>query len=231
MKWLYLAVNLFSISVPLWQSFEPKVRFIQYWKAVSLAIISTAIPFIIWDIYFTEQGIWGFNPDYLIGIYIANLPLEEVLFFICIPYACVFTYEALNYYWKKIPSKKVTFIISYLLIGLSLVIALLNYDKWYTFSTFSLLALFIMAISYFSNWVTIAKFYKSYLVILIPFFIVNGVLTGTGIENEIVWYNDSHNLGLRMGTIPVEDTFYGMLLIGLNIYLYQMFKNFSRTKN
>jgi len=42
---------------------------------------------------------------------------------------------------------------------------------------------------------------------LIPFIIVNGILTGTGIEGEAVLYNDAENLGLRMGTIPFKTAF------------------------
>ena len=65
------------------------------------------------------------------------------------------------------------------------------------------------------------RFYFAYGVILIPFFIVNGILTGSFISSEVVWYNDAHNLGLRIGTIPVEDIFYGMLLILMNIAIFE----------
>lgn len=57
------------------------------------------------------------------------------------------------------------------------------------------------------------------------FFIVNGILTGSWIDEPVVWYNDSENLGIRIGTIPFEDAFYGFLLIALVIDLYRYLQN------
>ena len=48
-----------------------------------------------------------------------------------------------------------------------------------------------------------------WLVHLLPFFTINGVLTAL----PIVWYNDNENLGIRLGTVPLEDAFYSLLLL------------------
>ena len=56
---------------------------------------------------------------------------------------------------------------------------------------------------------------------MIPFFLVNGILTGSFIQDEIVWYNNTANLGLRIGTIPIEDFFYAMLLLLSNISIFE----------
>src|SRR5687768_9043401 len=100
-KYLYLTLDLLTIIFPLLFSFYSKANFSKKWKYLWPAVVLPGIIFIAWDEYFTRLGFWGFNEAYLSGLYIASLPLEEILFFICIPYACVFTYEALNYLISK----------------------------------------------------------------------------------------------------------------------------------
>ena len=64
-------------------------------------------------------------------------------------------------------------------------------------------------------------FLKSFVILLLPFLIVNGLLTGSLIEDQVVWYNDSQNLSIRIGTIPVEDVFYALLMLLLVMFGYQ----------
>jgi lycopene cyclase domain len=182
--------------------------------------------FIGWDVWFTSMGVWGFNPRYLTGIYLFNLPIEEILFFLCIPYACAFTYDSVNIISGKerIPPKTQEFITD-LLIFVLLIVGTLNYDKWYPGVTFLLTSVFLIWVRRFWKPDFLGRFYFAFLFILIPFFIVNGILTGSGIEDQVVWYNDLENLKVRMGTIPVEDTFYGMLLLLMNISIFEFLQN------
>ena len=69
-----------------------------------------------------------------------------------------------------------------------------------------------------SGW--LSKFYITYLLLLLPFLIVNGLLTGTGLAGPVVWYSPAHIIGPRILTIPIEDVFYGMDLILLNVMIY-----------
>jgi len=220
-KYLYLAIDFFSILFPFVFSFYPKYNFSKKWKYLWLAILLPAIFFILWDEWFTQMGVWGFNPRYLTKVYILSLPIEEILFFICIPYACVFTYEAVNYLITWRMSRAQQDLITDILAGVLFFMAVIFFDRWYPSVTFILASVFLNLHRWVWKSDYLGKFYVAFIFILIPFFIVNGILTGTGIEDQVVWYNDAENLGVRIGTIPVEDTFYGMLLLLMNVSLFE----------
>jgi len=223
-KYLYLTLNILTISVPFMRSFEPRVNFYGQWKSLFGAIGIMGAFFIIWDILFTHWGVWGFNPTYLSGINIVNLPMEEWLFFLTVPYACVFIYEVLNYFIKKDILKPYVHIISASLVLLLGILAVLHNDKIYTF-TASILTAMLLSYLTWHVWADyLGRFYLAFLVSLIPFFMVNGVLTGSGIPDEIVWYNNAENLAIRLGTIPIEDTIYCLLMLLMTISIYEYFK-------
>lgn len=218
---LYLLINLGAFIVPFIFSFHPKLLFYKRWRYALPAILFSAIPFVFWDIYFTKMGVWGFNPDYLMGIYFFNLPLEEVLFFIVIPYCCLFTYHCFKVLIEKDHfSKQENWITSIILFFL-IITSLLYTDQLYTFYTFTGLYVFLLFLKFVAKVKWLSRFYFAYMFLLIPFLIVNGILTGTGIAEPVVWYNDNENIGLRILTIPFEDVFYGILLILLNIFFFE----------
>ena len=221
---LYLILNLASFSIPFLYSFEKRMRFIKWWREVFLAISITAFIFLVWDVIFTKNGIWGFNENYLLGINIINLPLEEWLFFICIPYACIFTHYAFQYFFPKLKlAAKTTNTISILLLIILSIVTVVNIQKAYTVYNYSLLIV-ILLYSLITQEKQLKVFYITFLIILIPFFIVNGILTGSFIEGHVVWYNNAENLGIRLGTIPIEDTGYAFSMIFLSIILIEKFK-------
>jgi lycopene cyclase domain-containing protein len=220
-QYLYLVIVLLSILVPLAASFYSKAPFYKTWKFLSIAILLPGLAFIIWDEIFTQLKIWGFNSQYVTGVYIGSLPLEEILFFICIPYAGVFSYFILNFLIARdyiFPHHE---LLSFLLIVVLLISGIYNIDKAYTAVTFILLALYLAYLTLKVRPRYMGRFYVFFGVVLIPFFAVNGILTGSFIEGEVVWYNNDANLGFRIGTIPIEDIFYAMLLLLLNISVYE----------
>jgi lycopene cyclase domain-containing protein len=50
--------------------------------------------------------------------------------------------------------------------------------------------------------------------------VVNGLLTSL----PVVIYDNSENLNIRVGSIPVEDFVYCLILLGMNIGLYELLK-------
>ncbi|MCG8306396.1 MAG: lycopene cyclase domain-containing protein [Cytophagales bacterium] len=224
-KYYYLLINVFTISIPFIRSFEPRVYFISRWKGIFLGISITGAVFIIWDMIFTKMGIWGFNPTYLTGVNIINLPLEEWLFFITIPYACIFIYEAMNYFIKKDILNRFSYPLTYVIITILYILGIVYRLNWYTGFTFIFTASFLLFLLVFVKPAYLGRFYIGYAVSFIPFLLVNGILTGSFIPDEIVWYNDSENLSVRIFTIPVEDSVYMMLLLIMNISIYEWWKD------
>ena len=223
-SFLYLIINTLSILIPLSLSFEKRVNYYNKLKNFLPGLLITIFIFILWDIIFTKLGIWGFNERYLIGISIIELPIEEWLFFFCIPYASIFIHyckEELIHWF--VLSKELTKWLTILLILFLLILSLLNFYKLYTFTCF-LFTSILLGIVFFRDNKLLRSFIASYLIILIPFFMVNGVLTGSFITDEIVWYNNNHNLGIRLWTIPFEDIFYGFSLLLTPLYLSREIK-------
>lgn len=221
MQSLYLWVNFFVILLPLIGSFERRVTYYRRWPSLFAAILLVLVPFILWDIRFTEAGIWHFNEAYSGYVTLLGLPLAEWLFFICIPFSCVYIYEWVRYsrgnrtyalhrgsglYWLHV-----------VLAAGSLGMAFWFHEKAYT-SVVMGWSGFLMLVINGLRPRFMRRFWIAYLFTLIPFFVVNGFLTW----KPIVLYNDAENLGIRLGTIPVEDLFYTFLLLLPIIWIYEV---------
>jgi lycopene cyclase domain-containing protein len=221
MNSLYLIVDLCSLLPTVFLSFHPKLKFYKHWALLFPSILIAASIFIAFDSLYTSLGIWGFNSDYLLGYNIGNLPIEEILFFICIPYACIFSYYCLKTLGVKDYFKFQQRNISIGLIVFSIGMALYYFSNLYTLFAFASVILMLSILQFILKVSWLSRFYFAYLILQIPFLIVNGILTGTGLDNPVVWYNPNHIIGLRIHTIPFEDTFYGMSMLLLSLALYE----------
>jgi lycopene cyclase domain-containing protein len=231
MKGLYLLLDGATILCPLLLSFDKKVAYMKQWKYVLLAATIVSIPFLIWDVVFTAQGIWGFNPDYLVGWHVFNLPVEEVLFFLLVPFSCMFIYACVKAYFGSMRMyhlNRINAVIYFLLLCYTGFVAWGTLPNSGTYSravivssglTFILLVLF--------RWQT--RFLPlAFVVSLAPFLLVNGILTGAATNEPIVWYNSAERLPFSILTIPVEDVLYSFTLIGLNVLVYELISSGSR---
>lgn len=217
----YAWVDLLSVLVPFVFSFHPRLRFHRQWHALWPAVAVMMAVFIPWDALFTAKGIWGFNAEHVWPTRLLGLPLEEWLFFICIPYCCLFCHHCFQVLGMKDVLGPAVRWISMALVAVLVAVVITHLDRSYTAVACSLCAIWIVCTAFIQRAPWLGRFFFTYLIILLPFCVVNGVLTGTGLETPVVWYNDAENLGVRMGTIPVEDVFYGMFMVGLTTSVYE----------
>ena len=221
-----------SLAGPFFLSFDKKVAFHTKWKYLLPAMLLPALFFLVWDELKTRAGVWSFSAEHILGIRLGSLPLEEILFFFVVPYCCVFIYECMICYFPRIKRKAWGDRLLLLLTLLFSITALLTWGKAYTFYTALFNALFLASLLVFRKTFRsfdASAFFISYAVIVIPFLLVNGLLTGI----PVVLYNDAANLGIRifpflpwpMSDIPVEDIFYGMLLIMMNVVMFELLRS------
>lgn len=221
---LYFALLLATIAVPLALSFDRRLQFYKKWKVIFPSILIVAAVYVTVDVFYTRLGVWGFNPKYLSGITLINLPLEEILFFVAVPYASLFLHFSVVEYFPKLKAEgKIVKAIILLLFVFCLVVAALHYNKLYTVYIFTKTALLLL-FAFFYPGDNIRAYLFTFLVILVPFVLVNGILTGSFIEGEIVWYLNDENLGLRFLTIPLEDFAYAFSMILFNLLLLDFFE-------
>lgn len=217
-QFTYLALHFITLLGPLSRSFEPRINYYKKWKSAFTSIFITAIFFIVKDVYFTKWGVWSFNEKYITGIKLFNLPIEEILFFFTVPFACIFIFEVVDLFFKQQLSQKTISLIQHFAMITMLGFCFFGWGKLYTFfyafSTF----LFLIIQTYFIRPNYLTTFYITYLFHLIPFFLINGILTAL----PVVMYNNSENLDIRLITIPIEDCIYSFLLLGINITIYKI---------
>ena len=217
----YYKILIFSFIIPFIFSFHPKLKFYKKFNLILKSIPITALPYIIWDIFFTKWGIWSFSNIHSSNIYIYNLPIEEVLFFLIIPFCCIYTFHALEIYNISFFKSKNWKLINTILAIILIIIGLANYSRFYTLVCFVLCAAIILIISNIQNNIDYNLFYTFFIIIMIPFIIVNGALTGAFFDQTVVSYNPNEFLGYRLITIPLEDIIYSYQLMLVNIFIYK----------
>jgi lycopene cyclase domain-containing protein len=97
----YMNVLILSIIIPLAASFWPPLGFYRNIKALLSSIALIVILFCLWDVWAIYRGHWWFEPAGVWNARIINMPVEECLFFVFIPFCCIFTWEVVTYLGKK----------------------------------------------------------------------------------------------------------------------------------
>jgi lycopene cyclase domain-containing protein len=236
--WYYLLINLGCISIPFIFSFHPKIQFYKHWKAFLIGELVMMLVFIPWDMQFTSMGIWGFRDRFLSGIFLGNLPVEEWMFFFCIPYACLYTYHCFSIFTegKRIPG--IFEVLPWFFVALCIGVAIFYYQHLYTLVAHILCAALLLFHLLILRKPYLSVFLLTFCILLVPFIISNGMLTGITfweypfinlfpeqIDEQIVWYDNKHTLGVRLFTMPVDDLSYGLTMLLLVATVYEAVKS------
>ena len=216
----YLIFNIIVAAGPVYLTFTRGANFAEKAPKALAALALMAAVFVPWDILVTGRH-WWFNDAYTLGFHIAGLPLGEWLFFLTVPYACIFTWEMFFAAKNDVPGKP-------FLRGVQMALPLLVPFGGWVFSTgleYTGLALISLGLTALLDIVLRTHIFQratAYLFTLMVaglILIFNGYLTA----RPVVLYGEEYQLGFRIITIPVEDFIYGFALLLGGVVLYQRF--------
>ncbi|MDX8337638.1 lycopene cyclase domain-containing protein [Draconibacterium sp. IB214405] len=218
----YLLLLLIYLVIPVVLSFQKKVRFVFRLKYILPAVIFAGAIFVMWDIRFLQMGIWSFNPDYLSGIELLRLPVEEWLSFLIIPLSSIYIYEWLKVRFEDFEKPNIFLIVSLVLLVTTGVLAYVFRARMFSFFTFFLSAIYLGYTVFrnrFKKYYT--KFYLALLISLIPFLVVSAILNSL----PAIIYDSTHVIGITLTGVPVEKIGYLFLLLLINITIYEYLNN------
>ncbi len=224
----YLVLNAGVLFFPLVLSFDKKVAFYKKWKHLFPAVAVVGLGYIFWDIAAVSAGHWRFDPRFVLPLRLGHLPPGEILFFITVPYACLFIYECVRAY---IPDKDYAFPRRvFLLPAAALVpvfIIAVYTDRGYSAAVSLSGVLFFLSVFGFGCRIFSRRSALLYLLIcLFPFILANGILTAL----PVVRYGPEAFSGIRLFTIPLEDILYNVTLLGFELLVYEGFKKLGGRK-
>lgn len=224
---IYLLINIAIILFPLLFSFENKVKFYKKIPYLLLSMSIVGMPFLIWDAFATARGDWGFNPFYILNIKLIGLPIEEILFFVTVPYAIIFLYETFLFYIPN-NNREINYNLFIIPSLISFLLGVIYSSKYYTSIVLMILSITFLLFAITKPIFVKKKYFGAFILFtFIPFGIVNIILTSL----PVVYYNPKAILGIRIYSIPIEDFFYSLSLISLYLYFYELTKGRGNTND
>lgn len=215
----YLLFNLVVIVPAVLGSVLFRHRLSIDWRAAGTSIVAVAVPFLLWDWWATRSGHWNFVSEHLLGWRIAGVPIEEIFFFVTVPLACLIVLETVR---SLLGSREHQLVFtvpkSFLVLGLlsSAGVPLVLPQYGYTALVSLSVALYLLLLV----WQWSGQVRLHYIVFISSgfglFLICNQFLTSL----PIVTYAPSEHLGIRVGSIPVEDFAYNFVLLSSLFSLY-----------
>jgi lycopene cyclase domain-containing protein len=227
----YLLLDILIIAFPLLFSFKWVFPYYKNIRPLAASILIVGSIYIFWDILVTWRGDWWFNHEYLVdlGFTIGGIPFEEALFFVVVPYSCIFIYENLNFFLtdREIPFNKFVY---YLAAGIFLIVGLFFHHQEYTILALLSASVFLfIAVSWFKDILKSRNFWLYIVISFFAFLIFNYFLTSIPIvlyHPDAIWGGSVDQIWYgRVITIPFEDFFYNFSMLSFYLLVYHYFKN------
>lgn len=213
----YLLFDLLILAGPLALSLMPRHDFRARARSIAIATLAVAVPFVFWDSAVAGSH-WWFDARYTVGLELFGLPIEEVLFFVAVPYACAFSWETLLSGGKAratLSSWVYAVPVLSLVAGLAL---LVGGGPGYTGLTLVALGLAGALDHILGTGLLRMRRYYAFAGLVTLF---TGVFNSYLTWRPVVHYGEVHQLGIRVGTIPIEDFGYGLALCTATVTVFQ----------
>lgn len=217
----FLVIDLLIAAIPLSIAFKRNNRISSRWKGTFTAVAVSGAVFLAWEELFTRIGIWGFNEQYLLGIYIGLLPLEVYLFFFTVPLAFLLFYQALHTWVPRDLLGDVHPSITWFFLLCTVFLGVYFYPKIYTSVCFSVAALLLAAQMFVYKAAWLGRFYLAFFVALIPLLLLNGWLAGVFTEEPITWHNALETMGMTILDMPLENIVFLLAFLLLTAVIYE----------
>lgn len=215
-NFLYLFINLLIFLPVFILSLKTDVKPHRHIRGLLVGYLLVSLPFIVWDIWATSQGHWGFNSQYVTGVSLFGMPIEEYLFFITVPFAMIYVWGVIK---KFVADGSTNILLPLLILGLAMGSSVwLLISQWSNgYTRFAAVAMLITVIfTVMSRLAFTKRFWAFQLLLLGLFLIFNSVLTGL----PIVTYGSDAIIGFRIGDIPLEDFYFNFAFINLFLLVF-----------
>lgn len=214
----YLIFNLLVLAGPLGLSFWHRTKFVHLWPLAFLAVALPGVPYLVWDALVTGRH-WEFNEAFSLPVRWWGLPPGEWLFFVTVPFACIFAWRFLikPERGQARPARRWIYIAGALLLPIG--VALGADGKEYTALALIALGLSALLDRALNTGVLVHSRYPQFVALLMALtFVFNGYLTA----RPVVLYDAAFQLDVRVWTIPIEDFVYGLSLVNFSVTLFEM---------
>ncbi len=218
----YSLVLLVMAVVTMFLFVKKTIVFFTELKYMLPAILFSGTIFILFNRRILETGIISFNPAFLSGKFLFKLPLEEWFFLLIISLFSFSVYILITELFPNFERPNLFLIISVvLLLGF-------GFGAWHfrqkliPFFVFFLITIYLGYTIFRNRFkMHLTKFYISYAIAVIPYFLIKGLLYSL----PVVFLNTGYTIGIRFLNAPVEEFGYFFLLMLINITIFEYLKD------